>query len=810
MSAGHPSSTNNPLATNDVSQLSLLDLFCMEVSTQMAVFNHELLNLEITEDREQSLRSLMRAAHSIKGAARIVQVEIGVTIAHHLEDYFVKAQAGEVVPTTDHIDILLEGGDRLLGIAQTLEAGGKVEDNEAVQAYLKALTELLEPPKEPTQPAIIAPTATPEILSPAVSVEISEDLVIAFDAPILPEPLPIVPATVPTSPPQMEESRSVHEQRTVRVSAEHLHRLMDLAGEALVAVDALQVYADAFTQLKTQQAEINQMLGQMKSLLDEHQLGQEQANSSQLACHRILQEKLTLATQKANRSHQLLIDRQNAFETFSQKTGNLTDRLYRTVIASQMRPFSDISHGFPRLVRDVAKQLHKKVRLVMTGQTTLVDRDILDRLESPLTHLLSNAIDHGIESAEQRQLIGKEAHGTIYLEASHRAGMLHITVRDDGRGIEPEFLRRQIVYKQLTTAPMAAQMSEAELLEFLYLPGFSTAKNVTQISGRGVGLDIVRNMIQNVSGTIRTTTQPGQGTTFHLQLPLTLSVIRTLLVQIAGEAYAIPLSRVDRIITFNPEQVIFSENRPYILDVGEALGILAATEILGLPEPASPRQQYLSAIILHDRQHHYGLIIDRVLGEQNLVVRPLDQRLGKIPNISAAALLNDGTPLFIMDVDDLLRSIEKHLSQGQSNHVPNHIQAEQTTEIKRVLVVDDSITVREMERKLLENAGYQVDVAVDGMDGWNAVRTKSYDLVVTDVDMPRLSGIELVSQIKAEPSLQNIPTIIVSYKDREIDRLQGLEAGADYYLTKSSFHDDTLLQAVIDLIGQPQSPIVVI
>jgi two-component system, chemotaxis family, sensor histidine kinase and response regulator WspE len=800
MSAGTPSSMN------DVSQLSLLDLFCMEVTSQMAVFNHELLNLEITQDREQSLRSLMRAAHSIKGAARIVQVEIGVTIAHHLEDYFVKAQSGEIIPTTDHIDILLEGGDRLLGMAQTLETGGKVGDNAEVQAYLKALTQILVPPLEQTQTATIVPTATPEIISPVPPpIEISEDLAITFDSPILPEPLPSVTATVQTAQPQVAESRSAIEQRTVRVSAEHLHRLMDLAGEALVAVDALQVYADAFTQLKAQQAQINQMLGQMTSLLDEHQLDQSLINSPQAVCHRLLQEKLALTTQKSNHSHQILIDRQNAFDTFAQKTGNLADRLYRTVIASQMRPFSDISQGFPRLVRDLAKQLHKKVRLVMIGQATLVDRDILDRLESPLTHLLSNAIDHGIESAEQRQLIGKEAHGTIYLEASHRAGMLQITVRDDGRGIEPESLRRQIVQKQLTTAAMAAQMSEAELLEFLYLPGFSTANSVTQISGRGVGLDIVRNLIQNVSGTIRTTTQPAQGTTFHLQLPLTLSVMRTLLVQIAGEAYAIPLSRVDRITTFHPEQVVFSENRPYILDQGEALGILTATEILGLPESASPHQQTLTAILLHDRQHYYGLIIDRVLGEQNLVVRPLDQRLGKVPNISAAALLNDGIPLFIIDVDDLLRSMEKYLSQGQSNHVPHNIKVEQITAIKRVLVVDDSITVREMERKLLENAGYQVDVAVDGSDGWNAIRAQSYDLIVTDVDMPRLSGIELVSQIKADRSLQNIPTIIVSYKDREIDRLQGLEAGADYYLTKSSFHDDTLLQAVIDLIGQPQS-----
>jgi two-component system, chemotaxis family, sensor histidine kinase and response regulator WspE len=216
------------------------------------------------------------------------------------------------------------------------------------------------------------------------------------------------------------------------------------------------------------------------------------------------------------------------------------------VVASQMRPLSDIGQGFPRMVRDLAKQLGKQVQLVVSGQQTLVDRDILDRLETPLTHLLRNAIDHAIEAPEQRQRSGKPPHGTLYLEATHRAGVLLITVRDDGCGIDCEQLRQRIVQKQLTTAAMADQMTETELLEFLYLPGFSTAPRVTEISGRGVGLDIVRNMVQSVGGSLRTTSQLGQGSTFHLQLPLTLSVMRTLVVQIAGDPYAIGLSRVDR------------------------------------------------------------------------------------------------------------------------------------------------------------------------------------------------------------------------------------------------------------------------
>jgi two-component system, chemotaxis family, sensor histidine kinase and response regulator WspE len=818
-------SGSQPSPPQDVSQLSLLDLFCLEVNTQITVFNHELLNLELTQNREEALAALMRAAHSIKGAARIVQVEAGVAIAHELEEYFVAAQAGKVIPTTDHVDVLLAGGDVLLAIAHDLEANQVpiAVDAPTIQAYLQSLKAILQddsPAIEPiVQATVIDPVAHPAIdpvrqnesLTPEVldlGCEISPaGQAIPTVTPIAPPqntatPPMAVPDRLPVAPEATSpKAKLPSHNRTVRLSAEHLHRLMDLAGESLVAANGLQHFSDSFMRLKKQQTELNRLLAEVKGTIALSQTIRTNPGQSSYTAVAV-QEKLTLACQKANECQQLLLNRQGDFEVFSQKSNQLADRLYREVVASQMRPLSDIGQGFPRMVRDLAKQLGKQVQLVVSGQQTLVDRDILDRLETPLTHLLRNAIDHAIESPEQRQRWGKPPHGTLYLEASHRAGVLLITVRDDGCGIDCEQLRQRIVQKQLTTATMAAAMTETELLEFLYLPGFSTAPSVTEISGRGVGLDIVRNMVQSVGGSLRTTSQLGQGSTFHLQLPLTLSVMRTLVVQIAGDPYAIGLSRVDRIITIKANQIMFSESRPYMIDHQQTIGLLSAAAVIGLPTPKEIQDE-LTLIVLHDRTHHYGLIIDRVLGEQSLVVRALDQRLGKVPNISAAALLNDGTPLLIMDADDLLRSLEKQLVQGGSTQALSPmVNATPIIAPKRILVVDDSITVREMERKLLENAGYKVDVAVDGMDGWNMARMGQYELIVTDVDMPRLSGIELVHQLKAHATLQAIPTIIISYKDREVDRIAGLEAGADYYLTKSSFHDDTLLQAVIDLIGQ--------
>lgn len=288
---------------------------------------------------------------------------------------------------------------------------------------------------------------------------------------------------------------------------------------------------------------------------------------------------------------------------------------------------------------------------------------------------------------------------------------------------------------------------------------------------------------------------------FHLQLPLTLSVIRTLLVEISGEPYAFPLTRIDRILMVDTAEIAIAENRQYFTLDNQNIGLVTAYQVLQLPPP-SHKLDFLPVIIVSDRSSSYGLAVDKFLGERDLVVRPLDPRLGKVADISAAAFMEDGAPVLIIDVEDLVRSTDKLLTESRLQKVSQTAQTAESTTRKRVLVVDDSITVREVERKLLENQGYEVEIAVNGMDGWNALRTGNFDLVISDVDMPRMTGIELVSQIKNHSGLKSIPVIIVSYKDREEDRIRGLEVGADYYLTKSSFHDDTLLNAVVDLIGE--------
>ena len=440
------------------------------------------------------------------------------------------------------------------------------------------------------------------------------------------------------------------------------------------------------------------------------------------------------------------------------------------------------------------------MRFEVRGEQTGVDRDILDKLEAPLSHLIRNSLDHGIELPATREAAGKPGTGTIRLEARHRAGMLQIAITDDGRGIDVEQLRVKAVARGLVARQVADQLTELELLEFLFLPGFSTKDHVTEISGRGVGLDVVQSMVKSVGGSVRVATQPGRQTVFTLQLPITMSVIRALLVEIGGEPFAFPLTRIDHILFCKADEIRTVEGRQYFDRDGVSIGLVMAAQIL--EAPAAPPADPIPVVVISDRGQQFGMIVDSFLGERDLEVRPLDPRLGKVPDVNSASLLENGDPVLIVDVEDLVRSIDNVLMGRRLSRVEFERIAEQARKRKRILVVDDSITVRELERQLLQARGFAVDVAVDGMDGWNAIRGTHYDLVVTDVDMPRMDGIGLVSLLKADPARRETPVVIVSYKDREEDRLRGLDAGANRYLTKSSFHDETFVDTIIDLIGE--------
>jgi len=399
--------------------------------------------------------------------------------------------------------------------------------------------------------------------------------------------------------------------------------------------------------------------------------------------------------------------------------------------------------------------------------------------------------------------MGKPKKGTIKLEARHSAGMLSIIVSDDGRGINLEELRHAIVEKKLCGPDMAADLSEHELLEFLFLPNFSTKKKVSKVSGRGVGMDVVHSVINEVRGKIRSSTKLNEGSSFELQLPLTLSVLRALLTEVNGESYAFPLASIDHVLQLTPEQIQEVEGRQYFTSNERRVGLVSAQQIFRTDTPTGISDEFIHVIVFSDRLNVYGLTVDKLNGVRDLVVQRIDPRLGKIKDINSASILEDGTPVLIIDVEDVFRSLDQLISGNRLMRIGRADDMKER-KTKRILVADDSITVREVERKMLTSRGYEVDVAVDGMDAWNTIRANDYDLVVSDIDMPRMNGFELVSLIKNDPNLHNIPVIIVSYKDREEEKNKGLEVGADFYLTKGSFQDEALINAVLDLIGNAE------
>jgi two-component system sensor histidine kinase and response regulator WspE len=752
----------------DLSNLSMLELFQSEAENQAAIITGGLLELEKGPATMEQLEALMRAAHSLKGAARIVNQGDAVNIAHALEDCFVAAQRGQVQLQQAVIDVLFEGVDLVLNIATHSESelpGWREENAARIRTFISGTASITTVETLlKTQPGFSPPAAASA-------------------------PPDLTPVKLKSGP--LAVSRKGDSQdRVLRLTAENVNRLLGLAGESLVESRWLHPFADSMMRLKRLQSNVIESLHHLRDSLETCEVSER------------VQDQMHETIEMVQECRRFLADRMVDLEMYDRRSANLSHRLYLEVLQCRMRPFGDGIRRLPRMVRDLANSLGKKVRLEVVGENTQVDRDILEKLESPLAHLLRNAIDHGCERPEERRVAGKPEECTIHLEARHSAGMLMIIVSDDGVGVHAETLRQTILNKKLTANSVVEKLTEAELLEFLLLPGFTMRDKVTEISGRGVGLDVVHNMVKSVRGSIRIFSNPGKGMRFQLHLPLTLSVLRTLLVEVGNEPFAIPLSQINRTLKLSKDSIETLEGRHHFSFGGQSIGLLTAHQVLEYSQPELHGDD-LSIVVLGDRSARYGLVVDRLLGERELVVQPLDPRLGKIKDISSGALTEDGSPVLIVDVDDMLRSIEKLVSAGQLERVrrqPGELPP--ARKIKRILAVDDSLTVRELERKLLSAHGYHTDVAVDGMDAWNAVRSGNYDLIITDVDMPRMDGVELASLIKNDARFNSVPVLIVSYKDREEDRMRGLEAGADYYLTKGSFHDETLVQAVVDLIGE--------
>ena len=764
--------TDRPL-----SDLSMLELFALEADNQTEILIEGLLYLEENPNDSDNLERLMRASHSLKGAARIVGLESIVGLSHLMEDCFVAAQRGNLTLNAIQIDVLLQAVDIILNITKVQEselenylvnnAGRLVALEDNLKQFVSAEN---RPLKE-------------EVTDKKASSAGAGDEKDAFNESMKGAPTETVPERTITK-------TRLATDNIVRVDAQRMTRLLGLSSELVVESRWLKPLSESFVQLKKRHAELTNILENLReSLLDSGYL------SNQDNLH------FSAAQKKLTECRNILTENLLDLDDYDRRNYNLSSRIYNEVIGTRMRPFVEATQGLQRTVRDLSHSLGKNVALEISGQETPVDSDVVEMIKAPLNHLVRNSVDHGVESKSEREKSGKCSEATIKISAHHGGGMLTIQVEDDGRGIDVAALREKIVERGFATPSMADKITDSELIEFLYLPDFSTRDTVTEISGRGVGLDVVRSMIGDLRGSIRIENSEGSGIKFVMQLPVTISVLTAIVSLISGEYYAFPLSRIERLEAVDIEQIKTVDEWQYVEINGRDVRIVSAAQALELDTtPVQGDQVHI--VMLSKGGTVYGVVVDSFVGQRELSVQVLDKRLEKIQDISAAALMEDGAPVLIVDVDDLIRTVDVLFSGGFADNLVLQKAFPGQSNRKRILVVDDSLTVREVEKKLLVDQGYLVDVAVDGMDGWNAIRRSDYDLLITDVDMPRMDGVELVELLKKDRRLASLPVMIVSYKDRHEDRRRGLDAGADYYLSKGSFHDETLIEAVVDLIGE--------
>ncbi|MBK1883907.1 response regulator [Luteolibacter pohnpeiensis] len=738
-------------SSGDLSGFSMTELFRIDADNQLTTLSEGLLALGSGVDASSVLEELMRAAHSIKGAARIVNVDAAVGIAHVMEDVFVSAQKnpGARFPQS-RIDLMLKGTDLLRSVIFDTEP-------KPTAAEIAEFVRKCGLPADAEESSAPAPTPKPEPAKQELAAQ---------------------------EPQAAEASRSETQTRSVRIGSDNLDRLVSLAGENRITLNRANRFNKEAEEIATVQRSL---------LISLRGFAETFAGSPQAAEHlEDIRRKIAAAEDLAE---QLRL----GLDEYSFQISQLGNRLYTEALSCRMRPFADCVLSLKRLVRDLSRSLGKPCRLEVRGENTEVDRDILERLESTLTHLIRNALDHGIEPSHIRDAVGKDPQATITISAAHVSGRLVIRLSDDGRGIDPEYIRKEIVARGLISRVAASTLTFAEVMEFLFLPGFSMSNKVTEISGRGVGLDAVRSTAKALRGTIRVHSTLGAGTTFELSTPISQALARCLLVDIAGTPCALPLARIEGVANIPEEETHYTEGRQHCDWNGQRIGLINAAQVLEFEEN-QPLTSPLSVVIMSEAGKQFGVVVANFLGEEELLLQPLDSELGKIRDLAATSLMADGSPVLVLDDEDFLLSIRTLAGEGRLR-VSKTDKHEDSDVAKHVLVVDDSLTVRELERKLLTERGYEVTTAVDGMDGLSTLREGKFDMVITDVDMPRMDGIELVEKIRANPHFRDLPVMIVSYKDRQEDRERGLEAGADYYLAKSSFHSDELARMVEQFIG---------
>lgn len=733
----------------DIDLTAFYGQFRDETWENLNLLEQGLTTLEANPGDTALLDRMLRAVHTTKGSAKIMGFAEINRLAHQIEDVLGAIRKGELALTPEVGNILLRAsnGIRALTMAR-LEGRGEAVDLAGLLAELQGLLGVKE---------------------------------------ARPEAAPVVTVTAPSAGLARE---------TMRVDMEQVDRLSRLVGEARLLQEQTRSHQDLLEELLLAQEETKRAFRSLKETLETFRDRLRPRQIEELS--RRLEELERRLGEQEDRGSTL--SRQHA-AWLERSTLNLSE-LQQQVLSIRMVPIGSLFEVFPGVVRRLAGECGVEVALEVRGAEVELDRRVLDLLREPLVHLVRNALSHGIEPPEERARLGKPPRGRLVLEAQALGRRVHIRVQDDGRGIDLEKVRRIAVERGLLEEREAAHADERTLLELLFRPAFTTRPQADEMSGRGVGLDVVQATMRRLNGLVQVETRPGQGTTFTLDVPLTLATIPVLLVEAAGETLAIPSGVVRGLVRWQPREVVLVEGRPVLYWQERPLPLLSLAEALGL-SPVSSEEGRRVAVIAGSDGHQVALAVDRLLDETETVVRPLGEILGRSPYFSAATISGTGQVIPILDLSGLLRArpAAPIRAERPPEEMPPPSAPPSPRDPPRILLVEDTLITRELERSILEAAGYRVETAQDGLDALQKLERGTFHLVITDIEMPRLDGLELTARIRQDPRWASLPIVIITAYADEERRRRGMQLGAQAYITKSRFDQGNLLETVAHLVG---------
>ncbi len=823
----------------DEARSALLGKFREEVDTHLLRLQQTMVALEENPRDKGLLKEVFRSAHTIKGAARMMGFADIARVTHEMESVLAEMRDGTLLLNSDISDLLFEGMEIIAALNQL-----QARPNEP--AALQTLTDLNPDQLIERLQAIVAGVNPPVSGGPVNGLNGTGHEAGKSDTLVLPA---IDPAQLPPAPGSalapLPTEGSPRDMRwaddSIRVPIRKLDTLMHLSGEMVITKMQHRSIDDRIHALLERERNRSRHLADLAE-----RVGRSWGSINQADMEAALDQLRGLDSQIDTLTDRTLRD----FQEYTTRLYNVTDELGDTVLSVRMLPVGTLFDTFPLAIRNFRRDHGKEINLQVHGGDTEIDKQILESLGDPLIHLLRNALDHGIESPEVRRAAGKPARGLIRVAAYPQGTQVVIEISDDGAGMDPTRLRIMAVRKNIISRMEAEKLTDEEALNLIYYPGFSTAEIITDMSGRGVGMDVVKTTIERMNGAVSVQSQPGVGTTVILRLPLTLATMQALLVRVGSQVFVLPSHTIEGGMEYvSGDDIFMIENHEVTRIKGRTMPLVRLEELLDLsrvqsgawlrdaglghllpgpgrlppPDDALDEEEDLSllfqsptlgngirlenklpGIIVGSGDRMTCFLVDELIDELSVVVKSLGPLLGRVKTASGATILGDGRVVMILDVVRLLAEARTRSNSGQLSRAWSAMQPGQRPYI---LVVDDSITTRELEKSILENAGFEVDIAMDGTEALSKVEAQGqegrrrYDLMIADIEMPRMDGLELTQRVKthAQEALRGLPIIIVSSLASETYKQRGVEVGAQAYITKGQFDQSHLLET-IDLL----------